>query len=355
MQHNRALRATALILLSWLALRSSYLITLSNAYQTPRQDSRKTPPPILAQNESNQPPISDNPMIKRDYHLNGSRDGKFKSQKYLPVSYDHRPPPMTKNIIEKSDIFSLINSDPEPENLPQDSNQGTVDVSVSNDTKSGRNFLNLSVSAWAIIRPASSALTLATNGQLGASQTGVRIKQPLLRLNTYELLALNFRFSKPLDQKKGGEVGLGIAVRPNSNVPVELIVERRIALDRRGRNAVAVIAAGGFDDKAIYDKMMLSGYAQGGIVGFSRKDGFVDAALRVEQALLDRNDTGLRVGAGIWAATQPGVSRIDVGPIIAIKQRFGSANIRISGEYRLRVSGKARPASGPALSVGTDF
>jgi hypothetical protein len=99
----------------------------------------------------------------------------------------------------------------------------------------------------------------------------------------------------------------------------------------------------------------LSGYAQTGIVGFARGDGFVDGALQIERALLDRNHTGLRLGVGVWGAAQPNVARIDVGPILAVKQRIGPASLRISAEYRWRVAGQARPASGPALSIGTDF
>jgi hypothetical protein len=218
-----------------------------------------------------------------------------------------------------------------------------------------RRFPDAAVSTWAILRPSSSVPILATNGQLGASQAGIRIQQPILRKEEHALAALNLRLSTPLDQKLGREAAIGLSVRPNKRLPIELILERRVALDRGGRNAFALIAAGGFDDKRLIKKISMSGYAQTGMVGLAQKDGFVDGSFRVEQKLLDRKHTGFRIGGGVWAATQPGVERIDLGPILAVKQKVGAANFRISAEYRWRAVGQARPASGPALTIGTDF
>jgi hypothetical protein len=218
-----------------------------------------------------------------------------------------------------------------------------------------RHFPDPMISAWAIVRPSGSGPILATNGQLGASQTGFRIQQPVLRGGEDGAIALNLRVSAPIGQKLGGEAGLGLSVQPAKRIPIALIFERRIALDDGGRNALAVIAAGGFDDKRLIKKTSMSGYAQAGVVGFVRKDGFIDGSLRLEQAVLERGRTAFRAGAGVWAAAQPGVERIDAGPIVAVKHRLGSASLRISAEYRWRIGGEARPASGPALTIGADF
>ena len=354
MQRNRALRATAIIIFGWVGLRTSFLLMLSNAEisapvkGSPARQSEATLP-ITAAAVDNRATILP-AMGQSAVRTIKIQPNKTTSDVLVVVTETSRPivqesvaaQPPTSARAETSVRTSL----PMPPRSPD---------APPDDAAHHRRFLNLNISAWAILRPAGSGLNLATNGQLGASQAGVRIQQPLLHIGQRLPIVLNLRVSAPLDQKLGREAGVGLGARPVKEVPVELILERRVALDRGGRNAFAVIAAGGFDDKRLVSKVSISGYAQAGIVGFAGNDGFVDGALRVEQALLDRDHTGLRVGAGLWGAAQTGVARIDVGPILAVKQRLGAVNLRISAEYRWRVAGQARPASGPALSIGTDF
>ena len=196
---------------------------------------------------------------------------------------------------------------------------------------------------------------MATNGQLGASQIGIRIQQPVAYIGARQVASLNVRVSAPIDQRPGREAGIGVAIRRSAVVPFELIAERRIALGEGGRNAFAMIAVSGFDDLRVAPGLTLSGYAQAGVVGFRKRDGFADGAGRIERILFDRKRSAVRIGTGIWGAAQPGITRLDIGPLAALKQKVGSSNIRISAEYRWRISGQARPASGPALSIGADF
>ena len=350
MQRNRALRATAIIIFGWVGLRTSFLLMSSNA---------EISAPLARQSEatlSTDAAAVDNraiilpAMAQSTVRTNKIQPHKTKSDALVFVTNS------SKQIIQES--FAALQSEsarmvtPSQTSLPLPPR--SLDA-LSDSAPHSRRFSNLSISAWAILRPAGSGLNLATNGQLGASQAGVRVQQPLLHIGQRLPIAINLRVSAPLDQKLGREAGIGLATRPVKQAPVELILERRIALDRSGRNAFAVIAAGGFNDKWLVSKVSLSGYAQTGIVGFARGDGFVDGALQIERGLLERSRTGLRLGAGVWGAAQPGVARIDVGPILAVKQRIGPASLRISAEYRWRVAGRARPASGPALSIGTDF
>jgi hypothetical protein len=352
MRKNRALRATAIIIFSWVGLRSSFLLLSSEAdiSQLPIRQAEMD-------SVTNQAMVADD-MI-RDQTINlPTRRQVTKKPAILPAAFEPGKQLLEKAHVAKDQVpltapLPLKPAQSEPSVYKKELRSTEARPRYATPNQSW--LLDPSVSAWAIIRPASTGAVLATNGQLGASQIGVRIQQPFLRSGTRPRLAVNLRVSTPLDQKSGSEAGIGFSGRPASGVPIELIVERRVGLDRGGRNAFAVIAAGGFDDKIVSTKAGISGYAQAGVVGFSRKDGFIDGAVRIEQTVLDQSHTELRIGGGLWGAAQPGVSRLDTGPILAIKQNLGSINLRISAEYRWRILGEARPASGPALSIGADF
>ncbi|QHL89999.1 hypothetical protein GVO57_03095 [Sphingomonas changnyeongensis] len=120
-----------------------------------------------------------------------------------------------------------------------------------------------------------------------------------------------------------------------------------MAIERGGRNAVALTLFGGVDDVMLPHGLRLSGYGQAGLVGLKRRDAFVDALVRVERPLGAR----LRLGAALWGGAQPGAARLDAGPQLAL--RLG--RMRIAAEWRQRIAGRARPGSGPALSLGADF
>ncbi|MFT3966833.1 MAG: hypothetical protein QM690_13230, partial [Sphingobium sp.] len=128
---------------------------------------------------------------------------------------------------------------------------------------------------------------------------------------------------------------------------------RREGLSEGGRSACAVLMAGGIDPVEIGQGFRLDGYAQAGIVGFNRRDGFADGRLTLERPLAGAS--AIALGAGLWGGTQPGASRLDIGPQASIRLRAGSTALRIGAEWRERIAGNAAPSSGPALSIGTDF
>ena len=214
---------------------------------------------------------------------------------------------------------------------------------------------NWSLAAWAIVRPDSGKTGLSPNGQLGGSQFGFRVQRRLAEPIGFLTVSGNVRVSAPLRQPDGKEAGVGLAIRRSGRVPVELIAERRIGLDHGGRGAFAGLVAMGVDDVPVPIGFRLSGYAQAGIVGLRQHDGFADGALRVEHDVASIRGISLRLGAGVWSAVQPGVSRIDLGPSVAAKFRLGKANLKLAGEWRGRVAGKARPGSGPAFTLGLDY
>jgi hypothetical protein len=187
---------------------------------------------------------------------------------------------------------------------------------------------------------------LAAGGLLGGSQAGLRA--------TYRLsqrLALSGRLYAPLNQLDGAEAALGIEWQPHRALPVRVLAERRQALGPQGRSAFAVLAHGGVSDQRVYGPVTLDAYAQAGVVGLKSRDGFVEGAVRIGIPVAG----DLSVGLGAWGALQPGVSRLDIGPQMSYRLPAFGEKVRVSADWRVRVAGNARPGSGPALTLSTDF
>lgn len=199
------------------------------------------------------------------------------------------------------------------------------------------------VSAWLLARE-DGPVALNRDGELGGSQAGAR-----LLYTVADPIAATARISRPLARARGGEASVGIALRHRN---LGLLLERRIALDRGGRNDFSVTAYGGVSEIALWHGMRLDGYAQAGIVG---SDGFADGAVRIERTVATIGKARISAGGGAWSGIQPGVERIDVGPQIVAQVPVKGSNIRVSAEWRERVAGHAAPRSGPSLTIGMDF
>jgi hypothetical protein len=186
-----------------------------------------------------------------------------------------------------------------------------------------------SLSAWSFVRRGNAA-PLAAAGLLGGSQAGARLTYRINR-DPARPLALSVRLSGPLRDEAGAEVALGLDWRPVGRLPVHLLAERRQALGRDGRSAFGLTAFGGVSDAPL-GRFRIDAYAQTGLVGARSLDLFGDGSVRLSLPL----GGSVRVGAGAWAAAQPGLSRV-------------------AADWRLRVAGNADPGSGPTLTVATDF
>ena len=208
-----------------------------------------------------------------------------------------------------------------------------------------------SASAWAFIRDGD-AQSLAAGGTLGGSQVGARFGY---RLNddSGRPLALSLRLSSPMRRPKGAEAALGLQWKPLASIPVRLLAERRQALGREGRSAFSLMAHGGISDAKVIGPFRASAYGQAGVVGVKSRDMFADGAASFTLPL----DEGGRIsiGAGAWAAVQPGVSRIDVGPSVRLRMPLRGQSVSLSAEWRMRVAGNAAPGSGPTLTIATGF
>lgn len=202
-----------------------------------------------------------------------------------------------------------------------------------------------SISAWAFVRRGSGQ-QLATAGALGGSQVGARA--------TYGLtgrIAISARLYSPLSRTGGAEASLGMELQPLRAVPVRILAERRQALGREGRSAFALLAHGGVSEQPLLGSLRLDGYAQAGVVGLKARDAFADGAIRIGVPVTDN----LSLGLGAWGAAQPGASRVDLGPQASYRLPVLDRRARLSAEWRVRVAGDARPGSGPALTLSTDF
>ena len=202
-------------------------------------------------------------------------------------------------------------------------------------------------SAWVLMR-GDNVRSLASEGQLGGSQIGMR----LFYAPGPKVLALTARISAPLSQPQGREAAVGVAFRGRS---VGLIAEQRIALDKGGRNKLAIFAYGGLYDVALPGAMRLEGYAQAGVVGIKSPVTFVDGAIRIERTVVHGKHANLSAGVGAWGGAQPEAARVDLGPQLIARFAVADTNLRVTAEWRQRVAGDAVPASGPSVTVGFDF
>lgn len=211
-----------------------------------------------------------------------------------------------------------------------------------------------SLGGWVYVRSGSGRLAdvIAPAPQLGGSQMGMRLAYGFGetgRLRGYGRATIALR--RPQER----EVALGLAYAPAARLPVDIAVERRIAAGRDGRDAFAVMAVGGVSDVPLPAGFRLDAYAQAGVVGARSRDGFADGTLVIDRRIGTGKTLPLRLGTLASAAVQPGAARVDVGPRVTLLLPHVGEGSRIALDWRQRVAGHARPESGLALTLATDF
>ena len=212
-----------------------------------------------------------------------------------------------------------------------------------------------SLSAWMLYRPDNNGSGLASAGQLGASQIGARLAYDLSPSSLHSI-AIHARVTSALESPVGAEAALGLTWRPRRSVPLALSIERRAALYEGGRNAFAAYAAGGFGPMPIGQGVQAEGYAQAGVVGAQRTDAFADGCIAIAGKVLDDgHGAAITAGVALSGGAQPSLSRLDFGPQVSARFRLGDGYARAGLEWRERILGSARPASGPAFVLAAEF
>lgn len=160
------------------------------------------------------------------------------------------------------------------------------------------------------------------------------------------------RATAALRRPQQRELAFGVAHAPFPDASFDIAVERRVAVGREGRDAFAVMAAGGISEAPLPAGFHLDAYAQAGVIGVRRRDGFADGAVAIDRPL---GPGALRFGALAAGAVQPGAERIDVGPRATLGLPRVGKGARVALDWRQRVAGGARPDSGLALMLAADF
>lgn len=159
------------------------------------------------------------------------------------------------------------------------------------------------------------------------------------------------RATRALERPAAPEAAVGLALRPSDAIAFSLAVERRAALGQGGRNAMTAMAVGGFGPTRLLPGIDAEAYAQTGLVGFRRRDAFVDGKLSLTTPV----QGPLHIGAALSGGAQPGVERLDIGPEMRVRLPLPNLSARIGVEWRERVIGRAAPASGLAITLAADF
>lgn len=205
----------------------------------------------------------------------------------------------------------------------------------------------LAGSVWGITRDG--GIGQASGGQLGGSQAGIRVTYAL---GASRRVALATRLSTPL-AGRGAEAALGLDWQP-TRLPIHLLAERRIAIDG-GRGGTMLGLVGGYGPAPIAGPVTVEGYGQAGLIARDGTEAFVDGALRLAHPIARRGKARLDVGIGTWGGAQRGAARLDVGPSLGLVVPVANHSLRLTADWRQRIAGDARPDSGPALSIGTNF
>ena len=204
-----------------------------------------------------------------------------------------------------------------------------------------------SASAWIAARPGTGIGAAPGGSQIGGSQAGLRVAYllaPAARLAAFG------RVVTPL-RGKGREGAVGLEWQP-THAPVRLVAEQRFGLDgTRGGPGLGVIA--GYDGQVA--GFHLESYGQAGAIWRARREPYADGAVRATRPAVAIGKARLALGVGAWGAAQRDAQRLDIGPSATLAVPVGQSAVRVALDWRQRVAGGARPGSGPALTIGSDF
>jgi hypothetical protein len=273
--------------------------------------------------------------------LAAKRRGRVVATVSPPPAHRRRPPAITHvaSLPPPAPAMALpVEAAPEPASL----RYGAIDPPRAHGSR------RLTVSAWSILRGSTGQRSSVATPQLGASQAGVRVAFALDDVGRFALAA---RVAGAIGVRQQ-DAAIGVEWRP-TRLPLRLVAEQRIGI-ANARGGASLGFVGGVSQMSVAAGFHLDGYGQAGVIARSGAEGYADGAVRLTRAVRP-GGVPIDLGVGAWGATQRGAARLDVGPSAGVALPVGEAAIRMSLHWRHRIAGDARPASGPALSIGTDF
>lgn len=219
-----------------------------------------------------------------------------------------------------------------------------------------------SIYGWSLLRQGSRAAALAPAAQYGGSQAGLILRYALG--DARGAPSVYARVAAALASADDRTLAVGIMARPWGAVPVDVAVERRFGLADGQRDRFAAMLVAGAGATLGRSQVRIDAFGQAGIVGLTDRQGFFDLQMLATRRVAMTDDLAVSVGGGIWAGgqqeTRPDlgkswVHRVDLGPRTALALPVGDSSLTLALDWRQRVDGSARPASGAAFTVSAGF
>ncbi len=210
--------------------------------------------------------------------------------------------------------------------------------------------------AYSFFRSNAQAGGPVSTGQYGGSQSGFVATYGLARFpdgKGHSRLALLARGAIAHEEPGERELAAGLRWQPSPHVPLTVTAERRFRNARS--DALAIYLAGGKSQVALPLRFRLDAFAQAGLVSGNDGGPFFDVVTRAERDLATVAKAPVTLGGGVWSGGQEGIFRVDAGPTVGTQIPVGNARLRVNADWRFRIAGDARPASGPALTLSTSF
>lgn len=198
---------------------------------------------------------------------------------------------------------------------------------------------------WPMADPA-----LAPGGQYGGSQSGL-----IVHYRLWQAVRLDARLRLAATPQRLGEreLAFGLHWQPIAKMPISLIAERRMRT--RAPDAFSLGAAVAPPELALPLGFRLESYGQAGWVSGAAGSHYYDGSAQVKRRLVDKDGLQISLGGGAWAGGQKGVSRLDAGPRLDLTATPAGIPMRLSADWRFRLTGNALPANGPALTLSASF
>lgn len=224
------------------------------------------------------------------------------------------------------------------------------------------------VDSWAFVRGGGLALpgqqNIGGQTQYGGSQAGAIARYyPWAKRGAPSFF---LRATRALSGPAQREIAIGALVRPAKNIPVQLAIEQRVAVDSGGSNKPAAYIISDIAPPTLPSNIRANIYAQAGIVGVKNSAYFFDLQMTLDTPLVQDGRREIALGAGLWSGGQgavrqnkdggiASVKRVDIGPRLSAQLPVAGQQTQFALDWRQRVAGNADPGSGPALTVSTRF